>query len=420
MKLLLISPGIDNEESRFVAEANKLRMITPMLALPYLAALTPPDIEVKIIDEQHGLISHFEDADLVGITGMTMQANRMYKIADIYRSRNIPVVLGGIHVTFLPEEASKHADSIVIGEGDEIWPVLMEDFKRGELKPVYRCIKLPSLENLPFPRLDLIDGPSYRMPHGSLNSIMATRGCPNNCSFCCVTKMFGRGFRTRPVQHVIDEIMRMNNDPILFADDNLIGNRNYAMELFNAVKPLNKVWGGQASMKIAHDEELLNLAVESGCKSLFIGFESIDEENIILINKKNVNTVEGYSEAIKKLHDRGVHVYGSFIIGLDNDDESIFEKMYNFIEKNEIEFPLVGVLTPLPGTELFKQFENEGRIIDYNWNKYNFCQVVYKPKKMSADKLKNGYDMLARAIRRSGMRKQLGSQQASRLEINAF
>jgi radical SAM superfamily enzyme YgiQ (UPF0313 family) len=405
MKILLIAPGIDNEYGKDLKEGNKYRFLTPLLALPYLAAVTPPGIEVKIIDEENGLMTEYEEADLVGISGMTMHANRMYKLADHYRGKGIPVVLGGIHVTHMSREASLHADAVVIGEAEEIWPQLLNDFQAGKLKPIYKCGEYISLENLPFPRVDLAAGPTYSPPSGYLNSIMATRGCPHNCSFCCVTKTFGRNFRTRPIEKVIAEVQSMAMGPVFFNDDNLIGNQKYAKELFQALIPLKIKWGSQVSIKIAENPELLDLAKESGCTVLFIGIETVNPDNIVSINKKMVNTVEKYSDSLKKIHDHGIRILGSFIVGLDNDDETVFDQVYDFIEQNKIDTPLVGILTPFPGTDLWKQFEAEGRIIDRNWEKYNFFHVVFQPKKMTPEQLQFGYHHLVKRLLRNETKK---------------
>ncbi len=381
-------------------DANKYRIITPLLAMPYIAALTPTDVEVKIIDEEHDLMTEYEEADLVGISGMTMHAHRMYKIADHYRTRGIPVVLGGIHVSFMPREASKHANTIVIGEAENIWPGLVADFRARQLKPVYQSVRPPDLAGLPFARLYLVDGPSYTPPHGSLNSIMASRGCPHNCNFCCISKMFGRRFRTRPISEVIDEINSMNKEPIFFADDNLIGDRKYAKNLFKALVPFRRKWGSQVSIKIAEEPELLKLAYASGCRYVFIGIESVHPQNIVFLNKQIVNEVKKYGEAIKRIKEHGIKIIGSFIVGLDYDDESCFEKVYEFVIQNQIDVPMVGILTPFPGTDLFKTLKKQNRIISQDWNRFNFNHVVFKPRRMTPEQLQFGYNNLVKKLSR--------------------
>lgn len=405
MKILLIAPGIDNRHSWCITEANKLRNITPLLGLPYLAALTSEAHQVSIVDEENGLVNDLIQADLVGITGMTMHANRMYRLADMYRQKDVPVVLGGIHVSYMPDEASEHADSVVIGEADELWPEIIRDAETGRLKPLYTCLKPPSIQRMPLPRLDLVAGPAYHPPAGYLNSVMATRGCPHNCAFCCVTRMFGHAFRTRPVQDVADEISRMSDDPVFFNDDNLIGKPQYAEQLFQAIKPLNRIWGAQVSIRIAENEKLLKLAAQSGCYSLFIGIESIEPANILSINKKYVNNICFYEEAINRIHDYGISIIGSFIIGFDGDDESTFDRLYSFIEKNKIDKPIVGVLTPFPGTLIYHQLEESDRIIDHNWDKYNLANVVFRPVKLTAEKLQEQYTSLLASLNRLSFRR---------------
>ena len=401
MKVLLISTGIDNKEGFAIIQGNRNRPLFPMLALPWLAALTPDDIQVEIFDEAHGLLTEKIEADLVGISGMTMHANRMYRLADDYRDMGIPVVLGGIHVTFMQKEALQHADAIVVGEAEKVWPVLLQDFQNSQLKKIYCSSSPAELDTLRPPRLDLADGPAYRPPLGYLNSVMSTRGCPYSCSFCCVSKMFGRKMRFRPIEHVIAEISALPpHFPIFFSDDNLIGNRNYAKKLFYALLPLKRKWGAQMSLKIAEDDELLRLAALSGCYSVFLGIESVNPNNIIHINKKNVNAVEKYAEFIRKIHDVGIEIMGSFIVGLEDDDERVFEDIYDFVDKNKIKVPLVGILTPFPGTDIFFELEQQGRIIDKNWDKYNLAHTVFKPQKMSPEQLDQGYFELIRHLNR--------------------
>lgn len=409
MKVLLIAPGMDPKKNLALIAGNKNRKSFPLLGLPYIAAVTPPHVDVKIIDEENGMHIDplLEDADLVGITGMTMHANRMYYLADKFREKKVKVVLGGIHVTYMPDEALEHADSIVIGEAEAIWPIVINDFEQNKLKKIYRAKANVNIEGLPQPKLALLNGPAYQPPSGTLNAVMATRGCPHNCTFCCVSKMFGQNFRMRSVDCVIKEIKSLNNDFISFNDDNIIGKPSFAKELFKALKPLKRQWGGQASIRIGHDIELLELAADSGCRLLFIGIESINELNINSINKNKVNFINGYKDAIKRIQDYGISIIGSFIIGLDNDDEGVFEEIFNFIEDTNINYPLVNILTPFPGTILFEQLKEENRIIDNDWSNYDLAHVVIKPKKISSEKLEEGYNYLQKKIHRYQFRKSL-------------
>ncbi len=391
MKVLLIYPGLNEVEHQALIIFRRFRVQSPFLGLPYIAAVTPSHIDVEIIDEANGRMHDYKDADIVGITGMTLHANRMYEIADNYRSKGIPVVLGGIHVSFNPEEARNHADSIVIGEGEELWPILLKDFESNSLKPVYRQTQLIDINKLPYPRVDLCDGIAYRLPKGNLNAMMITRGCPHDCIYCCITQMFGRKFRTRNIDDVIKEISNLKYKYVFFHDDNLIGNPKYAKDLFFRLMPMKLDWSSQCSIKIAEYPELLDLAARSGCSSLYIGFETIDFNNMTFINKNPVNSIEKFSDNIKKIHDRGIGIYASFMVGLENDDESVFENINKFMEINKIEYPAVNIFTPYPGTRLFEMYNNQNRIIDTNWDRYDFFHVVFKPSKMTPEQLDTGF-----------------------------
>ncbi len=355
--VLLVSVGIDNKYGAISGKANKKRIITPMLSIPYIAAMVEQDkdVNLKVIDEIHGLldIENLPEADIVGLSGMTMHINRVYRLADAFKKKGSYVVLGGIHVSFMIEEALSHADTIICGEGEVSWMRFIEDYKRESAKRVYLCEEPVNISILPKPRIDLMRGKAYEKPYGSMNAIMGIRGCPNNCTFCCVKNMFGRRMRYRTVEDICDEISEMNDDLILFADDNMVGNPTYAKELFTAMKPLNKNWGGQVSITLAKDEELLRLAAESGCRSVFIGIESINTKNIKSINKTKINNVEEYAELIKRIRFYGIEIFGSFIVGLDEDDESTFNDIYEFIVQHDIKYPVVGILTPFPGTDLY-------------------------------------------------------------------
>ncbi len=405
MKVLLIFPGLNEVENQALILYNKFRMQTPFLGLPYIAAVTPSHIDVEIIDETNGRIRDYKEADLVGITGMSLVANRMYEIADIYRSKGIPVVLGGIHVSFNPEEAKNHADSIVIGEGEEIWPILLRDFELNLLKPVYEQTQLVDIIKLPHPRIDLCDGIAYRLPRGNLHAMMMTRGCPHGCIYCCVTQMFGRKFRTRNIDDVITELLELKCKYVFFHDDNIIGNPKYAKELLLRLRSMKLEWSAQCSIKIAESPELLELAASSGCRFLYIGFETIDFQNMTFLNKNQVNSIAKFNDNIKKIHDKGIGIYASFMVGLENDDESVFENITKFMEINKIEYPAVNIFTPHPGTRLFEMYNSQNRIIDKNWDHYDYFHVVFKPTKMTPEQLKTGHQNLMKKTTRDQFKK---------------
>lgn len=385
MKILLISPEIEHSSLRF-SEKEARSFWFPRLSLTALAALLPQGVEVKIIDETVEKIDFDIDVDLVGISVMTYHAPRAYEIASRFRSRGIKVVLGGMHPSAMPDEAKLHADSVVIGEAEETWPILIEDLRKGNIKPFYRQEKLSSLDNLPFQRLDLLKRGAYM----TNNCVQTSRGCPHGCEFCSVTNFFGKSYRCRPVKDVIREVASLPGDYLVFVDDNIAGNKRYARELFTALKPLKKKWGSQCSLSLANDPELLKLAAESGCGGMFVGMETLSQENLIGVNK-GFNTVSSYEESIKRFHDNGIMLNVGIIFGFDNDDESVFEKTVSFLEKNKAGLVLFNILTPLPGTKFYRKLEKEGRIIDRDWSHYDGKHVVFEPNLMTREALHDGF-----------------------------
>ncbi len=361
------------------------------LTLTTLAALTPPEINVRITDENVEPIDFGEEVDLVGITGMVMHSKRAYEIAQRFRQRGIPVVMGGPHASSLPLEVKEHVDAVVIGEAELVWKELLEDLRKGSLKPYYRANGFCSMKGLPFPRLDLLRQDAYMTTH----CIQTTRGCPHQCEFCYVTHFFGKTYRCRPVEEVIEEVKRLEGDFLVFVDDNIAGNRRYARELFRQLIPLKKKWAGQASLTLTRDPELLRLAAESGCVSLFLGIESLSPENLKEVNK-TFNRVPQFEEAIRALHDHDIMILAGFIFGLDHDDEGVFERTLRFCEKNRIELPSFFLLTPLPGTPLFKKMESEGRLLHRDWSQYNGATVVFKPNLMTEKTLQRGFDWVCK------------------------
>ena len=385
MKILLISP--ENKKSIYAYTKEDVKAFWfPKLGLPTIAANTPPDVEVRIVDECVEDIDFNVDVDLVGISVMTYLAPRAYEIAARFRARGVKVVLGGIHVSMCPEEAKEHADSIVVGESEKTWPILVEDFRRGELKSLYEEKDLPKLENLPIPRRELFKPNSY----WTTNCVQTSRGCPFACDFCTVTIFGGNQFRLRPIEQVIEEVRRLKKGFVVFVDDNIAGNKAYAKQLFKALIPLKISWGSQASLTMARDPELLDLAAKSGCTALFIGVESISEENLAAANKR-FNKVDKYKEEFRRFHDYGILIQTGMIFGFDHDDESAFERTVEFLEENNIELAMFNILTPLPGTNLYKKMDAEGRIIDRDWSHYDGRHVVFKPKLMTPETLQEGF-----------------------------
>lgn len=379
MKIQLIEPSCE-------AQRAFQPIWVPRLGLPMLAALTPEGVDVSIVDENSEEVQFHRDVDLVGITGLTNTIHRAYQIADTFHNLGIKTVMGGIHVSAEPEEALEHCDAVVVGEAEEAWPKLLEDFAGGRLQPIYRSESRPSLAGLPRPRWDLYkEGSDYE----SLNVVQATRGCPYNCTFCSVTPFFGHQIRRRPIPEVIDEVIQLKGNVLQFVDDNVTGHGEYSKDLFRAMIPVRKNWLGQSDITLADDDEMLDLARASGCYCLLVGLESISQRNLQRIGKKH-NRVDKYSQAIRKIHDRGIQFYPSMMFGLDDDDEESFADTVNFLRENGVKTGAFCIVTPLPGTAYFRQLEEEDRLLTRDWSRYNYFKAVHKPKKMSVEQLEGG------------------------------
>ncbi|TDA67221.1 MAG: B12-binding domain-containing radical SAM protein [Clostridia bacterium] len=381
MKLVLIAPSWADP----LWKKEKTKGIFPPLNLAIVAGLTPEDWEIRIVDENLEDVDTSLDADLVGITAMTSLAPRAYQIADAFRARGVKVVLGGIHSTALPEEAIQHADAVVIGEAEATWPQVVKDFLAGGLQPFYRAAQYPSLDSLSPARRQLLNHERYLLP----STVYTTRGCPFACSFCSVTTFFGHTYRFRPVMEVVKEIGTLPNKLVAFVDDNIIGNLRYARNLFQALVQQKITWFSQGSINIAKHPDLLDLARESGCIGLFIGFESLSPTTLKEMHKKQ-NQVEEYEEAITTIHRHGLSVEGAFVFGFDEDDEAVFERTVDFARRNKMEAAQFAILTPYPGTPLYTEMEQQGRIIDDNWAHYDVSHVVFEPRGMSAKTLQEG------------------------------
>lgn len=377
-KLLLINPGNPT-----------LYSYTPPLALGYVAAVTPSDWEIEIIDENtRGYDYAAMHADLVGVSAMTPQAYRAYQIAEMFTLRNIPAVLGGIHVSMLPDEALQYATSVVVGEGEPLWPEVIRDFENGTMERIYRSPHFQDLTDLPFPRRELYPG---RYP---FDVIKTTRGCPFGCDFCCVSAFNGSQYRVRPVEAVIEELKQIKHKLVLFADDNiLVDGRTYhdrAKFLFEEMirQKLNKFWLSQASVKIIEDREMLRLMQKSGCKGLLIGFESLEQQTLQDVGKrhnlKKSSNEEFYRSVVDTLHHFGIAVIG-FFFSSPSEDKETFRGMTEFFKKSRIDLITHTILTPLPGTKLFEKFSGELCYHDFprDWDKFDFSRLVMNPTAMS-------------------------------------
>ena len=397
-KLILIAPS-----QSFKGFSSHSITQFPPLSLGYIAALTPKHWDIEILDENFDG-AEIKKCDLVGISIMTSTANRGYQIAKKYNSAGIPVVLGGIHASMVSDEALQFADSVVVGEAENIWPKLISDFEKGSLESIYKASDTVNIASLPHPRHDLFDK-RYQWC-----SVQTSRGCPMDCEFCSVTAFNGMRFRRRPIEPVLNEIKSLPQKFLFFTDDNLMGHskkdKEFVVELFNRMikERVNKIWLSQTSLNIAQHDDVLHLARKSGCIGLFVGIESIDD-NVLggKMNKKiNIQYLkDGW--AIKKIHRNGIAVVGSFIVGNDEDGEDVFNKIYSYAKKSNIDIPTIAFSTPFPGTRLEERLKKQNRLVYRNfpndWQYYNignramYDTRVFTRKKMN-QKMKQTIDKM--------------------------
>jgi len=356
---------------------------SPPLNLVMIAAYTPPNIDVSITDECVSPIDFEKDVDLVGLTAYTNSASRAYEIADAFRRRGVTVVMGGVHASNLPGEALEHCDAVVVGEAEGAWEQLMLDFSRGQLKRVYQNNRLASLKGLPIPRRDLLTPDDYV----TINTVQTTRGCPHNCSFCSVTRFNGRTYRFRPISDVVREIESLPSRNVFIVDDNIMSNRLRTTKLFEALTPLGLRWGSQCTISIARDPKMLELAARSGCIGLAIGFESFCKESLNGAHKR-FNRPDQYYEGIETIKSYGILIWGSFVLGFDEDDEANLEKTLWSAKRSKLDFACFNFLTPLPGTDVYEALERDGRLTSKNWADYNMANLVFRPIRVTDRVLK--------------------------------
>ncbi len=362
------------------------------LSLPLIASLTPDNYEIKIIDEELSGFPKNLTPDIVGITAVTPTSTRAYQIAKMYKDQNIPVIMGGPHVSFAIDEALQHVDCIVIGEAEGIWQKCLNDFENGKLKKIYRSEKTTEYKTSPIPRWDLIDSKQI-----NILGVQVSRGCPYRCEFCIVYKCFGNKQRYRDIENVIEELKSLPLKNVFFVDDNLTFNKKYAKELMKKIAPLKLSWLCQSSLDIVKDDELLTLMAEAGCISILIGFESVNEKSL-KETKKVQNRVPAYENAIKKITEKGIHVIGSFVVGFDSDHLEDFDKIYEFSIKNNLLFVMLSVLTPTPGTDLNEKLKKNNRLIDIDSEFINGTIPCYKYKNMSLVDIYDKYNETIKKI----------------------
>jgi radical SAM superfamily enzyme YgiQ (UPF0313 family) len=384
LKILLVQP----KSGGFIGQISRSgKAGFARVTLTTIAALTPPDHEVVIHDARLSEPDYEGNWDLVGFTGMTCEIPHVYRMADAFRQRGKTVAIGGYHATAMPAEAAQHADIVVVGEAEGLWPRILRELGNGRAAPTfYQNEALIDMREMAIPRRQLLDRRMYSV----FNTIQATRGCPFDCDYCAVTKFFGRSYRSRPAAEVVAEIKGQPGKHWMFLDDNLIADKRYVKELFRALIPLGITWGAQASFNLTQDAELMDLYAQAGGRFIFIGFESISAEALKTVGK-GINRPAEYAAGIRQLQRRGITIMGSFIFGLDGDDLGVFKRTVDFVNATKIDLALYNILTPLPGTRLYEAMDRQGRIHDRDWSHYDACHSVIHPQGMSSEELQNGW-----------------------------
>ncbi|MEX0938668.1 MAG: radical SAM protein [Pirellulales bacterium] len=364
-------------------------VLTPSLALTSVAAATPAHWEVRYWDENllQGPPPCEPFPEVVGISVHLTFARRAYELARWYRARGAKVVLGGLHVISCPDEAALHADALAIGDGVVLWERILEDVEAGRLQPVYRTDFRRPYRLDPPPRRELLARDSYL----TTTSLIATRGCHNRCGFCYLsTKGLHMPYLVRDVEQVVDEFARDGQPYAVFVDNNLGSKPDYLRELCRALRPLERIWSAAVSIDVTDDPSLVREMALAGCTGVFVGFESLQNENIVDSNKKSPRT-EDYARRVELLHRNGIQVNGSFVLGFDHDREDVFETTVRWIEANRLECATFHILTPYPGTPLFTQMKSQGRILHEDWSRYDTANVVFRPKHLTTEQLAEGY-----------------------------
>jgi len=404
-KILIIQPSHYVSKNDRTVFKSRMRALVP-LTLPYLAALTPKHWDVTLVDEQLQDIDFNTKPDLVAITSWTVHSIRGYDVARKFRDQGIPVIMGGPHVWFHPEEASKHCDAIGIGEGEPIWSKMLEDAAAGQLQKVYQAPQMKSISDLPLPRWDMLDLRKYG-PFKTF-SLMSSRGCPMQCEFCSERLYLGGGFRVRPVEDVIADIKHTGSKNVFFGDSDFGGKRAHAMKLMEAMIPLKLRWSALWTSFLCYDDEYMDLAQRSGLLHVNMGLESIDRDTLKGMNK-NFNKVDRYSEMLGNLRRRGISYSLNFIFGWDTEQQGVFEHTLEFLHKEKVPVAYFNILCPEKGTMFFEKMKADDRILrleDIGRFPGEFCHI--KPKNFSAEEIeKNVQDMYLKFYSWKSMLKRL-------------
>jgi radical SAM superfamily enzyme YgiQ (UPF0313 family) len=359
----------------------------PPLSLLTIAGLTPDDWEITVRDEHVESSEVDGDVDLVGIQTYISSADRAYELAARWQQRGAKVVLGGLHPTSLPYEAAEHADAVCIGPAETVWGQILDDYERGRLKKFYRGQCEGSAALVPVPRRDLMNPRAYLIRH----TMVTSRGCPHSCDFCYKSSFWGPTYyEPRPIADVKRELSLVDDHLVFFLDDNLLANKRHARALFDVLRGSGIVWQAAASLDVARDPHYLEEAYQAGCRSLFVGFESLSPENM-RGNNKLVNAATDYAEVCRRFHDAGIMINGSFVFGFDCDGPDVFDRTLEFTVENKILTASFHVLTPLPGTRAFARLDAEGRLLHRDWTQYDTYHAVFRPRRMTPEQLESGY-----------------------------
>lgn len=382
-KILMITPENKDIHHFRKKQFNNFIQIT----MPYLAGFIDEEkYDITLIDEYNQNIPWGKSFDLVAMTVNTPNANHCYSISHRFRKQGVKVVMGGPHVSLLPNEAREHCDYVIIGEAEETWPQFLDDFYGGNAKGVYQSSRAPGLEHVPIPKRHLVKHRFFNR-----GAVFATRGCPYKCSYCNLKQIYHDTFRMRPVIEVIEDIKTMKSRYFVFWDDNFFGDPVYAKALMRELKALDKRWAAQVTLDRCQDEELLHLAKQSGCTYLFVGLESFSSSSLQSVNK-SINHVEKYKSTIQQLHTHGISVQAGIIFGFDTDTKETFRETLDACNMLGIDGATVSILTPLPGTPIYYQMREEGRLLTEDWSYYNGkTRVAFQPENMTAEELFNGY-----------------------------
>lgn len=382
LRVLLITP-----ENRFIRAFRRGQLNNfAQLTMPYLAGFVANPHSVMLIDEYNQEVDFDTPCDLVGITCNTPNARHVYGMAAAFRERGCKVVLGGPHVTLLPEEAERYADAVVVGEAEETWPQVLEDASRGALQRRYRAEHPPSLNALPNPRRDLVVGRRFLG-----ETIIATRGCPHRCTYCNLRQIYFPVVRFRPVDEIAAEVKNFRSPFFAFWDDHLCMDPACALRLFEALAGVGKRWAAMVTPASTRNERLLAAAAKAGCSCLFLGLESFSSESLEEVNK-SFNRVESYGECVSRVHRHGILVQVGIVFGFDGDDATTFEKTFEEAQRIGLDGATVSILTPFPESPLFERLEREKRLLTRDWSYFNGkTAVAFEPARMTPETLWNGY-----------------------------